>query len=616
MGGPTEPEVRAQARPDGAVDLWTDVPVRPPAVSVGAVLAGWARREPGRPFLAEPEGAAGWRVRTYGQVWREVRAAAAGLLARGAGPEAPVLLLSDNSLAHAVVQLACQLVGVPAVPLSPSHLGTVEGRARIGALARRLRPALAFAEDGARDGAALDAADVPTLVARAPRPGDAVLGAPGPEVAPAEVEVRASRVGPDTAAKLLLTSGSTGAPKAVIQTHGMLAANQASLAAAWPWLAQAPPLLVDWLPWSHTFGGNHDFNLVLWHGGVLHIDDGRPEGAAFERRLARLADLGPTLLFDVPRTFERLIPRLADDAALAARVLGRARVVFFAGAALSRELWGRLRGLVARHGPPGAFVACGWGATETGPMASVVVGPVDGPDRIGIPGPGTTVRLAPVGEDLELRVRGPSVTPGYWGDPEGTTAAFDADGFFRTGDAGALADPERPGRGLRFCGRLSESFKLSSGTWVRASALRLELLDALAPLCSDLVLAGPSAPHVVALVFTSPKRLAAFARAEAGRAVAPEGDARALLSDPDVGAAVVRRLAAHNAAAGGSSRRIARVALTLRGPDPAAGEITDKGYINPRRVRAHRPALFDALLAHAPGRAPLDGDTGPVRIAE
>jgi feruloyl-CoA synthase len=406
------------------------------------------------------------------------------------------------------------------------------------------------------------------------------------------VDAAFARVGPDTVGKILFTSGSTGQPKGVINTQGMMCANQESAAAAWTVLSAHPPLIVDWLPWNHTFGGNHNFNMMLRNGGSLYIDDGKPVPALIGRTLANLRDVSPTLYFNVPRGYAALADHLEKDEALRERFFARLDLLFYAAAALPQSLWDRLEAVgVKARGRKVPFISS-WGLTETAPAVTMVHFSIDRPGNIGVPGPGMAVRLAPVGDKLEIRVKGPNVTPGYLKAPDLTARAFDEEGWLRTGDAVRLADAANPAAGLIFDGRTAENFKLSSGTWVNVGTLRPLVIAAGAPVIEDAVITGHDRDEVGLLIFPSLVGL---------KSLCPHlgVDARveALIAEPDVRRALLEGLVRHNASVQGSSLRIARCLLLDEPPAIDADEITDKGYLNQRAVLKRRAALVERLYA-------------------
>jgi feruloyl-CoA synthase len=461
--------------------------------------------------------------------------------------------------------------------------------ARIRAITGMIRPGAVFADDAERYAAALDAINaVPAVVRTGSRPGAERLGnlmatAPGPAVVAASAAVTG-----DSIAKILFTSGSTGAPKGVLNTHRMLAANQQMIRQAWPFLRAERPVIVDWLPWSHTFGGNHNVNMTLTAGGTLYVDAGRPAPGMFAQSIANLADVPPTIYFNVPAGYAQLVPALEADAAFAARFFSRLRLMFNAAAALPAGLRQRLGDLAARAAGRPVPVTGSWGATETAPAVTSAHFDFADARCIGVPLPGAEVKLVPVEGAYEIRVKGPMVTPGYFGQPDVTAAAFDADGYYRTGDAVALADPDDLNAGLVFRGRIAEDFKLGTGTFVRVGQVRTALLSA-APLLADAVIAGEDRASVCALAWLN----AAEAAKLLGQEPHAEGD---LITDKTIRAELARALAVHNADAG-SSARIERLLVMARPAGLDAGEITDKGYVNQRRVLANRAALVQLLYA-------------------
>jgi feruloyl-CoA synthase len=562
---------------------------------VGDWLERWAASAPERTFLAErgePETGQGrgWRRVAYGEALGAVRSIARGLLDLGAAPDRPVVLLSDNGVDHALVQLAAMHAGIPAAPVSPAYSLASRDFAKLREILDTVGPGVLFADDAALFAGAIAAASpgarVPLVSSRGP--GAARIR----ELRScAPLERVATEVGPDTIAKILFTSGSTGSPKGVVNTQRMLCSNQQAIAQVWPLLAERPPVVVDWLPWSHTFGGNHNFNMVLASGGTLFIDAGKPAPGRFDETVANLREVSPTLYFNVPRGFERLAGALEEDAALGERFFADLDLLFYAAAALPQSTWERLERLAARHRPGKSvpFVSA-WGSTETAPLVTSVHFPIDRAGVIGLPAPGCELKLVPVSRDgageakLEMRVRGPNVTPGYW-ERGGRVRpiALDDDGFLSTGDAGRLEDPAVPARGVVFDGRTAENFKLSSGTWVMVGELRVRAITACAPLVQDAVVAGHDRDSVALLLFLAPSSL----------------------PPPELRARLAASLRAHNAANPGTSSRIAR-ALVLEEPASIdAGEITDKGYINQRAVLDRRSALVEQLYADVPNDAVL-----------
>ncbi|HZM41485.1 MAG TPA: feruloyl-CoA synthase [Acidimicrobiales bacterium] len=556
------PDIAAEQRSDGTWVLRSRTPLEPYERSVGAVLARQARDRPDADLLCERDADGNWRRASYGQAWQAARAIGQALLDRGLGPERPVMILSGNSVDHGLVTLGGFVAGVPVVPVSAAYSLQSADFSTLAHVVRRARPGLVYVGDVEPHARALAAVDLGWAEVVASVPDEratplAELLATTPTKA---IDAAAEAVGPDTVAKVLFTSGSTGPPKGVLTTHRMLCCNQQMTRQVWPFTTEEPVVLVDWLPWSHTFGGSHDVGLVLWSGGTLYIDAGRPAPGLIETTLANLAEISPTAFFSVPAGFAALLPRLEADAGLAERFFANLRLILYAGAALPQASWDRLDALARRAVDRPIPFTASWGSTETAPMATTAHFPLDGPGCIGVPVPGVTVKLVPTERTHELRVKGPNVTPGYLGEPEITAAAFDDEGFYRMGDAGRFLDPEHPERGIVFDGRVAEDFKLATGTWVNVGTVRTALVSAGAGLIRDAVLTGHDGPEVGALVWLT-------------------------ADDPEGLRVAVEK---HNAAHPQSSARIGRVLVLADPPSIDAQEITDKGYVNQRAVLAHR----------------------------
>jgi feruloyl-CoA synthase len=536
-------------------------------------------------------------VLTYGEARRKADALAQAFLDLGLGPEKPVMILSGNSVEHLLVTLGAYAAGVPVMPISVAYSLMSTDHAQIRAIAELTDPGLVFADDAAAFGRALDALSPQTvLVDRGQRDGALTLGELLRTRHTGAVEAAYQRISPDTTAKLLFTSGSTGAPKGVVNTHRMLCSNQAMLQRIWPFLIHEPPLLVDWLPWSHTFGANHNFNLVLFNGGTLYIDDGKPAPPLFPRTIAALREIAPTLYFNVPAGFALLAPALENDLELARKFFSRLRFMFYAGAALPEALAIRLRALaeeVADHEVP---LTSSWGTTETAPASTSAHFADAEIGCIGVPLAGVQIKLAPVADKLEIRVSGPNVTPGYFRAPELAADAFDEEGFYRSGDAVKLVRADDPNRGLRFDGRIAEDFKLLTGTWVTVGPLRMRLLSE-ARVLTDAVICGQDSEYVAALGWIN--------QAEA-RKVADSAD-DVPLDHPALRSHLAHALARLNASAG-SARRIERLLLLSTPPSLDAGEITDKGYINQRACVRCRAAEVARLYAAEPGPEVITAD--------
>ena len=586
------PRVERIGLAGGAFVLRSPEPLRAPARCIGEWLERWARETPDAPFLAERDSRdtnAGWHRLDYRQTREQIGRLAQGLLDRDLPAGAPVVILSDNSIDHALLALAAMHVGLPVCAVTPAYSRMTRDHRKLASILAALRPALVYAADAQAYGAAIAATGTTAPVFASLNP-DALRGAQSLSALASRGETPAVRAAfaamtPQTHAKYLLTSGSTGLPKVVINTQAMLTANQQQIVQCWPFLRHEKPRLLDWLPWSHTFGANHNFNMALAHGGSITIDEGRPAPGLVDKTVRNLRAVRPNLYFNVPRGFDMLLPFLEADDALAAEVFGSMRLLFYAGAALPQATWERLEAVARRGGAPAPWFTSAWGATETSPLLTSVHWRIERAGCIGLPAPGTEIKFVPNGGKLELRVRGPQVFAGYRDAPELTAAAFDDDGFYRIGDAGRLVDAARPEAGIAFDGRVAEDFKLTSGTWVSVGTLRLKVVSALSPLAQDVVITGHDRDEVGALVFPTPaaKAMAAGELRDAMRA----------------------KLAVMNGAADGASSQVVRRALLQDEPASLdAGEITDKGYINQRAVLERRQAAVQALYGgHGDGEA-------------
>jgi feruloyl-CoA synthase len=588
--------VAEAAGPAGTLILRSAEPLGAYPATVVHSMRAWAQAEPDHLLVAEREPGGAWRGCGYGAAVAAADAIGQALLDRGLGPGRPLLLLSGNGVDHLLLTLGAMSAGVPVAPVSVAYSLQSHDHARIAAIAQLIRPGAVFAEDAGRFAPALDAlAAVPAIVSRGRRPGADVVGDLARTVPGSAVSAAFASLNPDAVAKILFTSGSTGTPKGVLNTHRMLAANQQMIRQAWPFLAAERPVIVDWLPWSHTFGGNHNLNMMLTHGGTLYVDAGRPAPGMFAQTVANLAEVPPTVYFNVPAGYAQLVPALEADAEFAGRFFSRLRLMFNAAAALPAGLRDRLSSLARETTGRVIPVTGSWGATETAP--AVTSAHMDFTDArcIGVPLPGAEVKLVPAEDAYEIRARGPMVTPGYFGRPDLTAAAFDQDGFYRTGDAAALADPGDPGAGLVFRGRLAEDFKLATGTFVRVGAVRTALLSAV-PVLSDAVLAGQDRDFVTALAWLNAAEAARLLGENVGAGDEDIGADGELVVHAGLHELLARALAGHNETAG-SAARVERLLIMARPASLDAGEITDKGYVNQRRVLACRAALAELLYA-------------------
>ncbi|MEL7098008.1 MAG: feruloyl-CoA synthase [Pseudomonadota bacterium] len=578
-------EILREDRADGSIILRSGLALPTPARCTGDWLRHWAGQRPDAIFLAERSGP-GWRSETYGSAWAKARAIGGWLLGQGMGADTPLLILSGNGIDHALMALGAQLVGVPYVPVAEQYALVEAAEARLRYVIDLIRPARVFATDGAAYGRAVALAGCPAIASDPADTGATSLAALLAHD-DAGVDDALAAITPDTVAKVLLTSGSTSDPKGVLTTQAMMTVNQAQIAACLPFVAERPPVLLDWLPWNHVFGGSYNFNMVLANGGTLYIDDGKPLPALFPRTVENLGAVAGTISFNVPVGFAQLVTALRADEALRETYFQNLDMIFYAGASLPQETWAALEELALQTGGRLPLITSSWGLTETAPGCLLQHQPAKGAGIVGVPMPGWEVKLLPDADGrMEVRVRGDALFDGYWQNPAKTAEAFDEEGFFITGDAMRFVDEADMSAGLRFDGRLSEDFKLLTGTWVQAANLRLEVLGALAPLAADVVITGAGRDEVGALIV--PNRAALEA---AGFAVTEiEGT---LLAD-DLMDEIRRRLAALRAGKGSASR-IARALIMAEPPSMAEGEATAKGNINFPKLLARRAALVSQL---------------------
>jgi feruloyl-CoA synthase len=589
------PAIVADRRADGSIILKSTTPLRESDRCVGDWLEHWAAQTPDRIFLGERASVdAPWTTVTYRQALGRVRAAAAWILALGLSAERPLVILADNGIDHAVFALAAQHVGVPSAAISPAYSLMSKDFDKLKSMITLLQPGAIYVSGTKPFAAALSAIQPlhsARIISGNAADADAIpfrTIAATPET-PA-VEQAFAAVTPDTIAKFLFTSGSTGTPKAVINTQRMLTSSQQAKAQTWAFLEAARDFVIlDWLPWSHTFGANHNFNLVLRNGGTLYVDGGKPAPGLFATSLANLRSVMPTVYFNVPRGFDMLIAALRGDDELRRRFFGEVKFAFYAGAALPQNLWDALEELSIKTSGRALPMVSAWGSTETSPLATDCHFQAKRSGNIGVPIPGTELKLVPSGDKLEVRVRGPNVTPGYWKAPELTAQAFDSDGFYLIGDAVTFADPARPELGLFFDGRVAEDFKLNSGTWVSVGTLRVAGISALAPLAQDIVVTGHGGDEVRFLVLPN----IAACRAHAG--LSDSADVKDVIGHEKVRAAFAQGLAKLKAQSGNSSGHATRALLLAEPASVDGGEITDKGYINQRAVLTRRAGAVATL---------------------
>ncbi len=549
--------VETDRRADGAILLRAKDALGPYPGHLLERLRYWAERAPDRVLFAQRDPSGKWRSVSYSQALASSRKIGAFLLQKNLSAERPLIVLSGNDIEHALLHLGAMYVGVPYAPVSPAYSLLSTDHAKLRTIRELLTPGLVYA-NGPQFGHALEVFQGIEVLQRFE---DSLQQQPD-----AETEKAHAGVGPDTIAKFLFTSGSTGTPKAVINTQRMWCSNQAMIASMFAFFREEPPVIVDWAPWHHTAAGNHDLGLVLYNGGSYYIDEGKPMPGAIEATVRNLREVAPTWYFNVPRGFEALLPYLRKDEALRKNFFSRLQVLWFAGAAIAQHVFDEIKALALQaRGEPIPFLT-GLGSTETAPYAMGRIWETEDATNMGLPPPGQEMKLVPVAGKYEARLKGPNITPGYWRQPQLTSAAFDEEGFYRLGDAFVPADPDDFQKGLLFRGRIAEDFKLSTGTWVHVGPLRARFIEHFAPLVRDVVFAGEGRSELGALVFP------------AGNAPREE---------------FLKKLRTFEST--GSSNRVARALVLEEPPSLDAGEMTDKGSINQRAVLARRKDLVDEL---------------------
>jgi feruloyl-CoA synthase len=592
-----KPDLHVEQRADGSILIRPRQTLddHPPRLTDRLVY--WAEKTPDRTLFAGRDADGSWRSISYVQALNHARSIGEALLARNLSAERPVVILSGNDLEHAMVGLACLYAGIAYAPISPAYSLISQDFGKLRHIFKLLTPGFVFAADGKTFERAIEAVvppDVEVAVTRNPPSSRAAitfqeLAATAPTGA---IEAAHAEIGPDTIAKFLFTSGSTGQPKGVINTQRMLCANQEMIRSALAYFVDEPPVTVDWAPWHHTAGGNHDVGLVLYNGGTFYIDEGKPLPGAIETTVRNLKDVSPNWYFNVPKGFEALLPFLRSDAQLRENFFRHLKVLWFAGAALSKPVFDEMQELAFKTCGERILFLTGFGATETAPCAFVRTENTTDPTNMGLPTPGLQLKLMPVDGKLEARVKGPNVTPGYWRAPGLTAKAFDEEGYYKLGDAMKFADPADPSKGFLFDGRVAEDFKLSTGTWVSVGPLRAKLIDRFSPYMRDVVIAGLDRNEIGVLVFPV---------AETCRTLAPDltadATAQEIFSHPRVLATFRERLVEFAKHSTGSSNRVCRMMLLAEPPSLDVGEITDKGSINQRAVLSNRADAVAALYA-------------------
>jgi feruloyl-CoA synthase len=588
---------KLERRPDGTLLVKPDEQLREYPKVLTDRVAHWAREFPDRVCIAKRDATGEWRRLTYAQIWESIRSVGEALLAFGLSADRPVMILSENDFDQFILTLAGQHVGIPVAPISPPYSLVSRDLSRLRHISNLLTPGLIFAADGNRYERALAGIappDTPIVVTHSPPSGKpAILFSELLNTPPtSSVDTAHERIEPDDVAKFLFTSGSTAMPKGVINTHRMICSNLQMINQVFGFLEEEPPVLVDWLPWNHTFGGNHNTGISLYNGGTFYIDDGRPGQDSFRETLRNLREISTTVFFNVPKAYEGLLPALRSEDELRETFFRRLKLLFYAAAGLSQPMWDAYRSLAQEACGERIIMVTGLGATETAPMAIQTSWETDHAGVIGIPVPGVELKLVPRDEKLEARVRGPNITPGYWRQPELTEKVFDEEGFYSFGDAVRFIDPNDVNKGFLFDGRFSEDFKLASGTWVSVGPLRARILSHFAPFVRDVVVAGHDRDDVGLLIFAD---LPACCEVISGQAA--NLNATEILGHDLVRARFQELIKTFAEQSTGSSTRIARAVLVEEPPSLDAGEVTDKGSLNQRAVLERRATLVEELYS-------------------
>lgn len=591
--------VEMHKREDGSFIIQPTTPLEQYDRCVGDWLEKWATERPEAVFIGEREGDS-WRTLTYKTFREQVYHIAQGLINRGLASGQPIVILSGNSINHALLKMAALHIGVPVTSVSVAYSLVAQTHERLQSMVERLSPAAVFAEDAAPFKQAIEGSGFKGQVIAANN-AELIEGAVGfnqlqDSVVTDQVLERFMQVSGDTHAKYMFTSGSTGLPKIVVVTQRMMCANQQMIAQYYGFLGQTVPKILDWLPWSHTFGTNHNFNLVLRNGGSLYIDNGKPMPGQIEKTIANIKEIEPNLYFNVPKGYEALVEHCRNDEQLKQVFFSNLKMLFYAAASLSKPVWDELKQMADEVGAE-VFFTTEWGATETAPAITNVHWQIDKPGNIGIPFPGVQLKFTPNGSKMELRVKGPMVFNEYLHEPDKTASAFDEEGFYFTGDAGLLEDPEDPARGIIFDGRVAEDFKLSTGTWVSVSSIRARVQQYFGELFSDVVVTGQDRDYIGILGFPGCRM----------REIAADHESKLSFSElsqhPDVRESLGKALTDMSKSAGGSSQRVRRLLILGSPPKLDLGEVTDKGSLNQRKLLETRKQAVESLYATDPSES-------------
>ncbi len=592
-----EPAVQVEKLSDGGVILRSPQPIGDYSVTQSAWIFDWAEKTPATTFLAERSGPNGtWRRITYLEFSNQIKSVAQALLNRIKNKIKPIAILSDNSINNALLLYGAMHVGVPVVPISPAYSLMSQDFGKLQYIIAQIEPSLIYVEDGNKFSHMLQRNDfgvTEIVVSTNPLANfrttefDELLSTKPTSA----VDEASEKVGSDTIAKILFTSGSTGQPKGVINTQGMLCSNQQAMSQVWTFLNEKPPITVDWLPWNHTFGGNHNLNMILRNGGTLYIDFGKPAPGIIHQTVDNLKEISPSIYFNVPRGYDMLLPYFEKEVELRETFFKELEMIFYAAAALTQTTWEKLERLSEQTIGKRVVMLSGWGATETSPDCTHVHWPISKAGVIGLPIPATEIKLVPNEYKMEMRVRGPNVMPGYWKQEELTKEAFDQDGFYCIGDAARFEDEQDPSKGIVFDGRISENFKLSTGTWVAVGNLRTAVVASVDKVIQDVVIAGHDRDEIGILVFPNLIGCRTLCSDLSDDTLVEE-----VINHKNVRDALASGLRYHNSQSSGSSTKITRALILLEPPNIDANEITDKGYLNQRAILERRADLVVELF--------------------
>lgn len=591
-----EEDIAWEERADGSILVWQKVPLPPYPRCLSDRIHHWAKVAPDRTWMAERAESGDWIRVSYAKMLQSIRAIGQGLLDLNLGPERPLIILSGNSIAHGLMALGAQYVGIPSAAIAPAYSGAVSsGFEKLREVAEQITPGAVYADHLERFAPAIDAVfpDLPRLGLTGAGPGNHFADLIA-RLATEAVDHANAAITPDTVAKFMFTSGTTGAPKAVIQTQRMLCSNMEMVLDCYAYMKDEPPVVVDWPPWNHVASGNKVFNMVLYNGGTFYLDAGKPTPQLIGETIRNLREVSPNWYFNVPAGYEMLVEAMKTDRRLAESFFRDLKMMMYAGAAMAEHTWSELDRLAIEVTGSRIFLASGLGSTETAPFALFNTRQSNVPGNVGVPSKGLVLKLVPMDGKWDARLKGPSVTPGYWRNEKLSNDAFDEEGFYKFGDALRFAVSGDPREGFFFDGRTAENFKMSTGTWVGVGALRAKLTDALGGLVRDAVIAGEGRDELAALAV--PFRPALERLVENAASLADDE----LVARPEVRSAIAERLATWNEKAGGASMRIARVLILTDPLDLDRGEITDKGSLNQRAVLRNRADLVEALYRDDP----------------